>query len=412
MSPVLLAICLAPAAVATWIWAIRDTPHFFLYGVLSAMVLPVAIFEPAGTQVALADLLLLVGLAGWAVAAAARRVSPPWLRGNALIFPTAIFVLLAASSVAWSVDRSATFRSVIQLTEIVVFIPLAYASLPRELATVRNGLLLYIATSCVLALVAAVLAAPEIAAGRFEAPTLDFGLNKNAAGSYIAAGLVLAYAFWLKAPDQTQRRLLVLAMAVEVAGLLATLSRGSMIGAGLGILSVSLLLRKRRLVTGFGVLVLLVAFLSVVGPEAGSDLSTPGSYSSTKAREYTYNHAIQHIEERPVLGVGSGAYFDTVPQLGGGGFTDPHNMFLLTWAELGVFGVAALIFLLVRFARIWWGMTKLPDEAASLGVAAGGVSLSLLVHFQFDVTWTRGTTSLAFATMGMMLAVQRLSSSR
>jgi hypothetical protein len=87
-------------------------------------------------------------------------------------------------------------------------------------------------------------------------------------------------------------------------------------------------------------------------------------------------------------------------------------MFLLTWAEIGIIGLLALVALLARYMRLLFAARDLPEEAAVLGVASGCVALSLIVHFQVDVTWTRGTSSLAFAMMGLMLAAERLSLAR
>jgi hypothetical protein len=98
-----------------------------------------------------------------------------------------------------------------------------------------------------------------------------------------------------------------------------------------------------------------------------------------------------------------------LPQLEAGFILpDPNNMFLLTLGELGIVGLLALLFLLFRYGRLLIASGKLPEDAAVPAVAAGCVTLSLLVHFQVDVTWTRGTTSLAFAMMGVMIAVQRI----
>ncbi len=60
LSPLWLAA--APAALAAAIWTFIDLQRFVLFAVLLAMILPTALAQPGGTQVALADILLLVAL--------------------------------------------------------------------------------------------------------------------------------------------------------------------------------------------------------------------------------------------------------------------------------------------------------------------------------------------------------------
>jgi hypothetical protein len=43
-----------------------------------------------------------------------------------------------------------------------------------------------------------------------------------------------------------------------------------------------------------------------------------------------------------------------------------------------------------------------------LAVAAGAAALGRVVHFQLDVTWTRGTGTICFALMGLLAAAWRL----
>lgn len=409
----LLAVAIIPGTAAVWLWALKDLQRFVLLGVLSATVVPVAIVRPAGAQVAIADLLLLVALCAWLVTAAVRTEPLPQVRGNPLLAPLLVFVLVNAASMLWTVDARETLEFVVQLTEIVLVFSLVFATLPRDLGAIRAGLLLFVVTSGVLALVASSLAVPQLIAGDYSVPTLNYGLNKNAVGSYVAAGLVVSYTFGLRAPRGKTRRWLVFAVCVESLGLLSASSRGAIIGASVSLLAITFLLRTRRLATLAAVVVASSFYLAVLGTNSGAVITQAGGYESGQLRVYSFENAVEKIKERPLLGTGAGTYVDELPQIGlVGTLPDPNNMFLLTWAEIGVFGFGALLFLFQRFLALWLRMRELPQDAAVIGVAAGGVSLSLLVHFQFDVTWTRGTSSLAFAAMGMMVAAGRLAAPR
>lgn len=391
-------------------WALVDLQRFVLIAVLGAMILPISLVQPAGANVALADVLLVVALGAWLVAGCIGAAAAPWTRGNPLLAPALLFAAVTAGSLAWSVQRLETVEVTIQMIEIVVILPLVFASIPRSLPAIRGALLFFVGFTCILALVTVASFAPRALAGDMTGQYLP-GLHKNAIGAFLAAGLVLAYTLWLGEARPRVRRALEVATLVEFAGLFATVSRGSWLGALLAMIAVSLLLRRRRLLTLGAVAAATAAFLLATGPPTIRETVPGGGYDSSAVREYSFANAVEKIAERPLLGSGAGTYNDHIRELDIG-LRDPNNLFLLTWAEIGLMGLAALLFLLYRFGRLLASARRLPDAAAVPAVAAGGVTLSLLVHFQVDSTWNRGSASLAFAMMGLVLAAGRLAPGR
>lgn len=388
-----------PGLLAVWLWAITDLQRFVLFAVLATMVLPQALLRPGGTQVALADLLLLVALAAWLVARAARAPAPSLPLRNGLIIAALVFVAVNVQSLAWSDRPEETIKFTIQLFEIVVLFPLVFASLPRSLDVIERGLVTFIAVTCALAALFMAGLAPQIPG----AP------GKNTVGTFLAAGVVMAYALTLAEHSFRFKLLLYLALAVDVIGLVATASRGSIVGALVALIAMSFLLRRRRAITVGIVLALGVGFVAIHGTDSRDDRSIAihGSYDTRTVRVYSFRNAREKIEERPFLGSGAGTYQDFIQELELP-LPDPNNMFLLTWAEVGIVGLLALLCLVWQYARLLLAVRHLPGAYAATAVGAGCVALSLLVHFQFDVTWTRGTSSLAFAMMGLMIAVRRL----
>lgn len=389
-----------PGLLAVWLWAVTDLQRFVLFAVLATMVLPQALLTPGGTQVALADLLLLVALGAWLVATAAGASTGRLPVRNGLIIAALLFVAVNVESLAWSDRPAETVKFTIQLFEIVVIFPLVFASLPRSLDVIERGFVTFIAVTCGLALVFMAGLAPQIPG----AP------GKNTVGTFLAAGVVMAYALTLAERSFRFKLLLYTALAVDVIGLVATTSRGSVLGALVALVAMSFLLHRRRAITVGIVLVLGVGFVAIHGTDSRDERSIAinGSYDTRTVRAYSFRNAREKIEERPFLGSGAGTYQDFIQELELP-LPDPNNMFLLTWAEIGLVGLLALLCLLWQYARLLLAVRHLPGAYSTTAVGAGCVTLSLLVHFQFDVTWTRGTSSLGFAMMGLMLAVQRLS---
>ena len=173
-------------------------------------------------------------------------------------------------------------------------------------------------------------------------------------------------------------------------------------------LVVSALARRRRLVTLLLAVAAAAVFLVAVQQQLSEQTKVLGGYGTSTVRALSYTRGIDQIREHPLLGSGAGTYWDYIPELQIG-LKDPNNMVLLTWAELGLAGVAALLFLLWRYGRPFVSARRLPEPARMLALGAGGAALSLFVHFQVDSTWTRGTASVCFALVGIMLAAHRLS---
>jgi O-antigen ligase len=400
-------IAALPALAAILLWAIVDLSGFVLFGVLGAVILPASIVQPGGTNVAAADVLLLIALAAWLVTNTLRVSPDPWLHGNRMLPPAVLFIAANAASIGWSVSPRTTVTFVMQLIWLIVIFPVAFATLAVSIAKIRQSLMFLVGLTCVMAVTAAVVFGFHASSGDLQGTYLP-GLHKNALGSFVAAGLVIAYAFALSEPKRVLRGVLIFAALVELAGLVASDSRGAMLGALTAITVVSLLMRRRRVLTVVTVTAIAVAFVLTIGLQAAHHADVSGAYDSSVVRQYSFADAIKQIEARPLLGTGGGTYADYIPQLSIG-LLDPDNMFLLTWAEIGFLGLAALLFLLLRFGQLCLAVRRLPDSAAVPALAAGGVTLSQFVHSQVDITWTRGTSSLAFAMIGLMLALTRLS---
>jgi O-antigen ligase len=396
-----------PGIVALGLWALLDLQRFLCVAVLATMIYPNALVSPGGTQVAIADVLLVVATGAWIVTNAVGTERGPWIARNRMALPLVLFVCLNLGSIAWSSSPHATLIFAVQLVEIAILLPLAFGSIPRSMDVIRQGQNVFMFASAALGVAAFVAYLPHAAKGDTQGIYL-WGIHKNAIGSFTGAGLVLAYTLLLENHRPGRRWMLALLMLAELSGLFSSVSRGAILGSLIAVIAVSFALKRGRVASLLTVGLAAAVFLIAIGPASrGQKKDASGSYDSSVVRKYSFSHAVDKIQAHPLLGTGAGTYSDYIPQLNIG-VADPNNMFLLTWSEIGIVGIAALLFLLYEFAALFVRVSRGPPDLAVPAVAAGGVALSLFVHWQVDITWTRGTSSLAFAMIGVMLAAERL----
>jgi O-antigen ligase len=404
-----LALAALPLLGALVLWGFVELENFLLFGVLFITIIPVSLAKPGGANVAAVDILLILAGLSW-LANQARQRGPSRLepRRSPILGPGLLFVAVSAASLAWSIKPRSTLVFTLQLAEFTLIIPTLFAALPTSVLRIRRAFGFLIAGTTILSIVTLIVFASHPSGQGTYLP----GWNKNAIGSYAAAGAVLAYCMLIGSGENRHKRLLTLAVLLNVGGVIAAVSRGAIIGGGIAFLIASLLLGRRRFMTLAVIAVGAVLSVAVLGPLAGQKTQVSGGYDSSKVRTYAWRGAIVKIRQNPFLGTGGKTYSDVLTKVDNLPISDPDNMFLLTWSELGIPGMVAIIFLLYRFERLFGRVRRLEREDAVLAIGAGSVALSFFVHFQFDVTWTRGTTSLAFAMIGLMVAITRLAEER
>jgi O-antigen ligase len=404
-----LALAALPLLGALVLWGFVEVENFLLFGVLFVNLIPVSLAKPLGANVAAVDIFLILAGISW-LANQARQRGPSRLepRRSPILGPGLLLVAVSAASLAWSIKPHSTLVFTLQLAEFTLITPMLFSALPTSVLRIRRAFVFLIVGTTILSIATLVVFAGHPTGQGTYLP----GWNKNAIGSYAAAGAVLAYSMLIGSGENRHKRLLTLAVVLNVGGVIAAVSRGAIIGGGVAFLIASLLLGRRRFVTLAAIAVGAVLAVAVIGPLASHKTQVSGAYDSSLVRTYGWQDAIVKIRHNPFLGTGGKTYHDVLTQVDNLPISDPDNMFLLTWAELGIPGMVAIIFLLYRFGRLFGRVRRLEREEAVLAIGAGSVALSFFVHFQFDVTWTRGTTSLAFAMIGLMVAITRLAEDR
>ena len=185
----------------------------------------------------------------------------------------------------------------------------------------------------------------------------------NELGIFCAMILPIALALVLSEPTRRGRLLAAAGAAAIFAGLAVSLSRGAWTGAVIGMLAFWAFLpdRRRYLVpvasatAGALALLVILSRVPIIGIINQRLLSLlDGTANPYDERPAIYAEARRQISISPWIGNGPGAYPTVATQLSQDGYylqaEHAHNLFLNTWAEYGLVGLACLVALMIGLA--------------------------------------------------------------
>lgn len=340
----------------------------------------------AGTR-ALWLLLLMAGVAGllW-------RASFAWLLLRWFNGPLLMFVLLAAASVLWSVDREMSLRRLLRVLT-VVFASISFVLIGWHARRFQN-VLRPLLTAVLLASVGFGLVWPELAIHQEAEGVLmnawhGLANHKNGLGDLACITLILWFHGWLSRAVGAVPALLGGGLAVVC--LLLSRSSTSIVAGGFTLLFLLLLLRAptnlRRylpmLVTlfviallGYSLAILNLipgsyTLLSPIGTITGKDLSFTG-------RTEIWTIISEHISLRPLLGSGYGAYWtgavdssESYELMARLNFYpgSAHNGYLEVMNDLGTVGLLVLIGYLFVYLRQSLRLLQIDRVQAALFLA-------------------------------------------
>lgn len=258
-------------------------------------------------------------------------------------------------------------------------------------------------------------------------------LNKNNLASFLMIGFVLAVARVLIGPMPRRRRwiaiLLILAIALTLTG-----SRGAWLGAivGLGLLAVSSSFVSLLRYVAVAAVILVVGNALLPQQLVRSDelkgvavMTATGNLTATtvQTRLAYWHDALDIIDQHPVTGVGVGQYYangyhqfsgatGTLDLASSSPYTphviplqsgDPHNAVLYMWAELGIPGLLAFLWLLAAIVRMAIRATRATRGDANYWIGAGSLA-ALVGYLIFALTepiWLRGEGIIFFLLVGI-----------
>lgn len=394
---------LAPAGVVAGAWAVIVTvrrPHLLLFAFVFFTLARVSEFVPVFGQASVGKILFAATVGLFLLSKMlSREAGFVYAPHNTWI---ALLVVAAAASVVTSTDRGASFAS---FTSGFIKVVLLYFLIVNMVRTKRQAVGFQVLIAAVCAVLGGYAFSAQIlgydpATGQSLVEGTRAGLQ-GALGdpNDLALVLLMGAPFLLVATLDTRRGLraaYAVMLFVVLAGIVATQSRGGLLGlaAGFGVVL------HRRVRSKIVVAGLVIVFLGVMGYAAGiheretARAEEGGLDESAQGRLLAWEVGLEMFAARPLTGVGFDQFAPNALNSRMADDKEPHNSFLKLLTETGVLGF-------VPFAVLFWLTAKwsyrigraVPDgetgssaamrRAALPVLAAVGVSSFFLNH-----SWT------------------------
>jgi hypothetical protein len=228
------------------------------------------------------------------------------------------------------------------------------------------------------------------------------GIHKNNMGQNLATGLVVWICLWMDSARGWWSRFTIPAMLINLLGLFVTLSRGAWVGGVVGLVVIALL--NRRMVFLARVLALVVPVIALMWiylPDdnkqyaAGLDSK---EFRNIAARFKSRDLALAAFKKNPGIGVGVSLRKEM----------DATNLLFVTLGESGILGLASFLLIQITFIVLVIRLVKsIPrtDPRFFLVVVSPTLMAVRLAHGQFDHYWVRGATTIAWVSLGVVLAI-------
>jgi len=241
--------------------------------------------------------------------------------------------------------------------------------------------------------------------------------SPNAAAAYLAMSMLLALGTLLAAGSRSNRVLATVSLALATAPLVFTLSRGGwmMLLVGAACMFVAGRQRMTRRGVAFALATVMV-LATCFGGAIASRLSGDDN-GSAAARMPLNRLAMAMIEDHPITGVGANNFATAMPpyvtHFTGDFVYTVHNRYLLVWAETGVFGVMAFVWLLAAILREGWTAWRVGSDTLS-PVALGCVAAvaGLVVQMNIDISRSGAEIQLLWLFGGLAAAINGLQLNR
>ncbi|MFA6428212.1 MAG: O-antigen ligase family protein [Candidatus Buchananbacteria bacterium] len=218
--------------------------------------------------------------------------------------------------------------------------------------------------------------------------------HPNILGGFLAVTILVSVYLIIQSDKLRIRLWLLVALVLQVLGLVLTFSRAAIfLGLGLAIIY-SLLLIKNKLTRRRAAVVLIsLVLVATVGYGLWGELlinrftDSRLTIKSNNERQIELERAYSMIKARPLWGWGLGSYQLALLKLNPGQpayqYQPPHNLFWLTWAELGLVGLS--LWLLILIITVWQAIKQ---KSGFVVYGLGLIFLLIWFDHYFWASWS------------------------
>jgi putative inorganic carbon (hco3(-)) transporter len=339
---------------------------------------------------------------------------PPWRNWSAAIgpawrtpltIPTALFLVAGAISVVVAPDRRAAlglYRA--YLIEPILFsiVLLSVVTNARRAAAIVGGLAVGASVAGVANAVVVLVALSHRDYNVLNTPPVVIYNTANAVALYLVPLIAVAGAIALHWPTRRERLIATAFVAVGVACVVLSFSRGGYLA--LAGVAVGLALSHRRrwlLLAGAAVGAGILLLIPPIRRRVWGEIDLNGPNNTLVGRFHLWSATLQMLKDHPIFGAGLSGYATVLGPYWNpyhpDRFTYPHNIVLSAWSETGLLGLIAFAWLMVaglarslrgwRFGAPGWRVIQ-------LGVALALVAV--LLHGLVDVPYWKNDLSFEF----------------
>jgi O-antigen ligase len=308
------------------------------------------------------------------------------LRFGPVIWPVLLYLLACLASSLPELGNPVTLTAYIQMVLYLIVTVVVFASISKE----PHDLLLPLYG---LAFIGIFFGLASFASkGGYV-----LGIHKNNLGGSLASAVVISAELWFTSANTKRRKWLTLALLIETAGLVFTLSRGSWMAAIVGLTVIGFMRRQVKLMARvLPLLAIVIAIAWMVLPEAEREYATDFDRNAhnIEARYDNIAKAKAMFKQNPLFGLG----VEVRKQM------DATNLVWVSLAESGIIGFASFVLIYVVLLRMIWKDHKRLDlhhPLHSLLVVAAALGLGRVAHGMVDHYWVRGSTVMCWAAVGM-----------
>jgi O-antigen ligase len=324
---------------------------------------------------------------GWLLWLASTRRLPA--RPDATAWAALLLVIAAVPSVLMSENGARAFRDWWSYWELLIMF-LVGAHIAR--VGVREKAVAVLAASSAIACAVAFVQR----AGGLHIGPLHIGAEHRVGGTLFTmtfAGILYLLvsfnaALAVSGAARRFRAWLTLAVVLQFAALLLTMTRGAWIAVLVGLAAAALLLRSRALaIAGAAAFAALLAFSTLYGRDQGrtiavQEFATSEADRNVSTRLVLWDMSWQMFREHPFLGVGMGDYSIEAERLLAQRqvrtTVDAHNVFLQVLATRGLVGFIPFAgFFAVLIASLWKSMRRAARGSLARHYAAGALAATL-----------------------------------